>query len=226
MFGCLRRLVVLVLLAVAGIAAWVTRDRWLPLVRGGGAPAADSTRRAAPPDTGWTRVTWSAAERGRGALAPLRRPKGPAYVRMAPSAFAGLVLDSLGARLPASADSLAVRAEGRELLLRMSVRLGDLGGRAVLGPLAAMLGDRERVVLGGTLEGAGEGRALLRPTRVTVGSFDVPGPVVPRLVDALARGARDSTARDERGALALPLPAGVGDVRVADDSITLYRPVP
>ncbi len=223
MFGFLRRLVLLV---VIGVVAWVTRDRWLPLVRGAQAErpstaARDSARAAA--DTGWTTVTFSAAERGRTALTRLRRPDGPAYVRIAPAAFAGLVLDTLGARLPASADSLAVRVEGRELQVRMSVRLGDLGGQRVLGPLAGMLGDRERLLLGGTVEGGAPGVAVLRLARVTVGDFAVPGPVVPRLVEALRRG--DAGARPEPGTLALTLPDGVGDVRVAEGMVTLYRPV-
>lgn len=223
MFGCLRRFLLLVVLLVAGVVAVLTRDRWLPLVQGGRAPAAaDST--AARADTGWVRVTYSAAERGRSAMSRLRSPKGPALVQLAPSDFAGLVLDSLGARLPASADSLAVRVEGRELQVRMSVRLGDLGGQKVLGPLAGMLGDRERLVLGGTVEGTAQGRAVLRPTTVKVGGFDVPGPVVPRLVASLRRDAGDAQA--EPGTLALPLPPGVGDVRVADGKVTLYRPVP
>lgn len=225
MFGCLRRVLLLVVLLVVGAVAALTRDRWLPLVQGDRArPAAapDSAARAA--DTGWVRVTYSAAERGRTALGRLRATRGPAYVQLAPAEFAALVLDSLGARLPASADSLAVRVEGRELQVRMSVRLGDLGGQAVLGPLAAMLGDRERLVLGGTVEGATPGRALLRPTSVRVGDFDVPGPVIPRLVGALRRGA--ATPGSEPGALVLTLPPGVGDVRVATGKVTLYRPVP
>lgn len=224
MFGCLRRVLFLIVLLVVGVVAALTRDRWLPLLPG------DRARTAAAPDsaatradTGWVRVTYSAAERGRTALGRLRSAKGPALVQLAPAEFAALVLDSLGARLPASADSLAVRVEGRELQVRMSVRLGDLGGSAVLGPLAGMLGDRERLVIGGTLDGASAGRALLRPTSVRVGEFDVPGPVIPRLVGTLRRGAEPV---GEAGTLALTLPPGVGDVRVGAGKVTLYRPVP
>ena len=224
MFAFLRRLV---LLAVLGVVAWVTRDRWLPLVRGAQAErpaAAARDSAAAAADTGWTMVTYTATERGRAALARLRRPAGPAFVRIAPAAFAGLVLDTLGARLPASADSLAVRVEGRELQVRMSVKLGDLGGQKVLGPLAGMLGDRERLVLGGTVEGGAPGTAVLRLARVKVGDFAVPGPVVPRLVEALRRG--DASPRPDPGTLALTLPDAVGDVRVAEGMVTLYRPIP
>lgn len=216
-----------VLLLLLGAVAYATRDRWAPLLRAGqderGAAAARDSAAAAA-DTGWASVTYAATTRGRSAVGTLRERRGPAFVRVAPAAFAGLVLDSLGARLPASADSLAVRVAGRELQVRLSVRLGDLGGQRVLGPLAGMLGERERLVLGGTLEGGAPGVAVLRLTRVQVGGFAVPGPVVPRLVDALRRG--ESTPRPEPGTLVLALPAGVGDVRVADGRITLYRPIP
>jgi hypothetical protein len=223
-FGCLRRVLLLVVLLVVGAVAALTRDRWLPVVRGEQPRPAAPDSAAVRVDTGWVRVTYSAAERGRATLGRLKSPKGPAYVRLAPAEFAALVLDSLGARLPASADSLAVRVEGRELQVRMSVKLGDLGGQQVLGPLAGMLGDRERLVLGGTVEGASGGRALLRPTSVRVGEFAVPGPVIPRLVGTLTRGG--AAPGGERGTLALTLPPGVGDVRVADGKVTLYRPVP
>ncbi|MCU0618374.1 MAG: hypothetical protein MUF40_00470 [Gemmatimonadaceae bacterium] len=217
----------LLLLALLGGVAYATRDRWLPLVRAdqddrGRAAARDSVAAAA--DTGWAPVTYAATARARAAVTTLRGRRGPAYVHVAPAAFAGLVLDTLGARLPASADSLTVRVAGRELQVRMSVRLGDLGGQRVLGPLAGMLGDRERLVLGGTLEGSAPGTAVLRIARARIGRLAVPGPVVPQLVDALRRG--DATTRPEPGALVLTLPDGVGDVRVADGRITLYRPIP
>ncbi|MCU0625182.1 MAG: hypothetical protein MUF21_01670 [Gemmatimonadaceae bacterium] len=232
MFGCLRRLVSLVVLLVIAGVAWVTRDRWLPVVRTAigaspGSTPADAARAdslAALADTGWVPVTYSAAERGRAELARLRARKGPALVRLAPADFAGLVLDSLDAQLPRSADSLAVRVQGRELQVRMSVKLGDLGGQQVLGPLAGMLGDRERLLLGGELETGAAGTALLRLRRVRLGDFGVPGPVIPKLAAALRRTA--GAPGTEGGTLALPLPDGVGDVRVADGRVTLYRPVP
>lgn len=232
MFGLLRRLLTLIVLAVAGVGAYYTRDLWLPRLRGamgGSAVTGDSDGKPAnakpSSDTDWVALNYPAAERGRMALARLTKPKGPAYVSLSAGEFAGALLDSLAAQLPASADDVQVRAEGSEFLVRASVRLGDLGGRAVLGPLASMLGDRERLTLGGTLEPtAVVGVAQFKLTRVKIGDFAVPGAVVPRLVKALKR--KPTTPGVELSALQVRLPAGVGDIRVAQGKVTLYRAAP
>lgn len=232
MFGCLRRFISLVILAVVGVAAYATRDQWLPRARamlGASANPAvnttDSTGAASPSDTGWRALTYPGKEQGRRALSRLQQPKGPAYVTMSAAEFAAAVLDSLAAQLPASTDSVMVRAEGNEFLVRGSVKLGDLGGQAALGPLASMLGDRERLTLGGTLEPTSvPGVAQFRLTRVKVGDFAVPGPVIPRLIKAIKR--RSNVVGVESSALPIRLPTGVGDIRVAQGKVTLYRTTP
>lgn len=230
MFGCFRRLIGLVILAVVAVGAYATRDVWLPKVRAAlGAPAAGTRSAAdsaaAKADTGWVSLSFASADKGRKALAKLAQAKGPAFVTLTAGEFAGAFLDSLTSQLPASADSVQVRAAGSEFQVRASVRLGDVGGRAVLGPLAAMVGDRERLTLGGTLEPtAVAGVAQYKLTRVQVGDFTVPGPVLPRLVKALKRKPTDAGV--ELSALQLRLPSGVGDIRVAQGKVTLYRAAP
>jgi hypothetical protein len=231
-FGCFRRFLSLVILGVAAIAAFATRDLWLPRLRaalGSDAQTAptsggDSAAKAAS-DTGWAALSYPGKEAGRRALTRLQQPRGPAYVSMSAAEFAAAVLDSLGAQLPASTDSVVVRAVGSEFQVRGSVKLGDLGGRAVLGPLASMVGDRERLTLGGTLEPTSvAGVAQFKLTRVMVGDFALPGPVVPRLVKALKR--QSSAVGVESSALPIRLPAGVVDVRVSQGKVTLYRSSP
>lgn len=231
-FGCLRRMISLVILAVLVAAAYTTRDQWLPRVR-----RAFSSQNAPTPgtgtdgmapvttDTGWAALSYAGKEKGRRGLARLQAPKGPAYVSMSAGEFAAAVLDSLAAQLPASTDSVVVRVEGNEFQVRSSVKLGDLGGRAVLGPLASMVGDRERLTLGGILEPTSvPGIAQFKLTRVKVGDFALPGAVVPRLVKALKR--QSSAAGVEASALPIRLPAGVGDIRVSQGKVTLYRIIP
>ena len=234
MFGCFRRLTSLVILAVVAVAAFATRDLWLPRLRavlgasapagaGSGAPPSDAP--ASPADTGWSPFASTSAAAARKRVARLTAPRGPAYVRLSGREFAALLLDSLSAQLPPSADSVEVRVAGNELQLRASVRLGDIGGRKALGPLAAMVGDRERLVLGGSLEpGTQPGVVLFRLSRVRIGEFAVPGPVVPRLVQAIKRG--PATPGVDPAALPSRLPAGIGDARVANGMITLYRAAP
>jgi hypothetical protein len=232
-FGCFRRMISLVVLAVVMVAAFATRDVWVPRVRAalGASPAADVAARDSAvaakerADTGWAKLSFPASERGRASLARLRGPKGPAFVNLTAGEFAGALLDSLTEQLPASTDSLQVRADGTEFQVRASVRLGDLGGTAVLGPLASMVGDRERLTLGGTLEPTSVvGVAQFKLTRVKVGDFSVPSAVVPRLAKALKR--RPSAAGTETSALPIRLPTGVGDIRVAQGKVTLYRATP
>ncbi len=232
MFGCFRRLVSLVILAVVAVAAFATRDVWLPRLRtalGSTArPTADAPAdraASAASDTGWAALSYSGTEGGRRALTRLQQPRGPAYVSLSASEFASAVLDSLSAQLPPSTDSVLVRAVGSEFQVRGSVKLGDLGGRAVLGPLASMVGDRERLTLGGTLEPTSvPGVAQFKLTRVMVGDFALPSPVVPRLVKALKR--QSGAVGVESSALPIRLPAGVVDVRVSQGKVTLYRAAP
>lgn len=231
MFGCFRRLISLIVFAVVAVGAYLTRDQWLPRVReaiGASAkaqPVAPDSGSAASNEIGWAPLSFNGAEQGRRALAKLKAPKGPAFVTISASEFAGAFLDSLTSQLPASAESLEVRVEGNEFQVRASVKLGDVGGRAVLGPLASMVGDRERLTLGGTLEPTSiRGVAQFKLRRVKVGDFAVPGPVVPRLVKAIKR--RPTAVGVESDALPLRLPAGVGDIRVAQGKVTLYRAIP
>lgn len=230
MVGCFRRLISLVILALVAGAAFATRDTWLPKVRAlVGAPSAsvasDSNAVASPADTGWTPLSYASAERGRKSLGRLKSARGPAYVNLSAAEFAGVILDSLTAQLPPSAESLQVRTEGAEFQVRASVRLGDLGGRAVLGPLASMVGDRERLTLGGTLEPTGiAGVAQYKLVRVRIGDFGIPSPVVPRLVQSMK--GRATMPGVDVSALPIRLPAGVGDIRAAQGKITLYRPAP
>lgn len=231
MFGCFRRMISLVVLAVLAVAAYATRDRWLPGLRAAigaqvTAPKAGSGDSAVvAADTGWRAMTFPGKEKGRRGLARLQAPKGPAFITLSAEEFAAAVLDSLAAQLPASTESVVVRAEGSEFQVRGSVRLGDLGGRAVLGPLASMVGDRERLTLGGTLEPTSvRGVAQFKLSRVKVGDFALPGAVVPRLVKALKP--QGGAVGAESSALPIRLPAGVGDIRVAQGKITLYRATP
>lgn len=232
MFGCFRRLISLAIFAALVVAAYVTRDQWLPRARAllgsgkaGASTSADSTGTSSPADTGWHSISYAGKEQGRRALTRLQQPKGPAYVTLSAADFAAAILDSLASQLPASTDSVMVRADGNEFLVRGSVKLGDLGGQAALGPLASMVGDRERLTLGGTLEPTSvPGVAQFKLTRVRIGDFAVPGPVIPRLVKAIKR--QSTMVGVESSALPVRLPAGVGDIRVSQGKVTIYRATP
>ncbi len=233
MFGCFRRLISLVILGVVAVAAFLTRDTWLPKARAlvGAAAGSDSSgadsAAAIAADTGWMSLSYGAAEKGKQAIEKLRSGKGAARVSLTAGEFASAALDSLMSQLPASTDSLQVRTSGNEFQVRALVRLADLGGRAALGPLAAMLGDRERLMLGGTLEPTTtEGVAQFRLTRVQVGDFALPSAVIPKLVETIKQRRGAVTAGVEASALPVRLPAGIGDIRAGQGRITIYRTAP
>jgi hypothetical protein len=203
---------------VAGAVAWMARDRWLPRVIGSRAPA--ETARGA-----WTPVSDSAASRGRAAAARLTTRGGPAFVTLAGGEAAALAIAPLQAQLPSGMRDVAVRIRAETLDVRAVVRPAEFGGREVLGALYGMLPDRDTVQLAGLLEGDSPGFARFRVQSVRFHDVRLPARAVAPLLRQLTRGAaRPAGLPDD--AVAVPLPSGVGDLRVRDGKVTLYRAVP
>jgi hypothetical protein len=100
------------------------------------------------------------------------------------------------------------------------VRPADLGADA-LGPLKGALGEREPLVLGGTLDVVKPGLGTYTVRSLTIANFDVPGPGIPSLLDRMSTAARPASIG--RDALPLVLPVQVADLRVRSGHITLYK---
>ena len=85
MFGCLRRIVVLVVLCVAAVAAYLTRDRWIGYV-----PWLKSAPRATATAGGpkWEPVSDAGAARARQAIESLGKRSGPVFVSLDPGDLA------------------------------------------------------------------------------------------------------------------------------------------
>lgn len=215
MFGCLGRLGCLVLVLLLAAAAWFTRDRWAPRLLGErvGAEA------AAPV---WEPVTAEAAATGREKVQRLTSGSS-AMVALSGAEVAGYVLEEVRRGLPAGSEQVEAAVAGDTLFVRAEVPLRELGGE-VLGPLAGMVGDREMLLLGGTLDVIEPGRGQFRVARVQMRDFSLPGSVVPRMLRQLRRGAPQPPGVAD-DAIALRLPDGVADVRVARGRVTLYREV-
>jgi hypothetical protein len=211
--GCMRRLGCLVVLIVLCLAAWLTRDLWLDRLRGrrGGA-AASST---------WQPLTPEGAARASAALRRLSARSGPAYATVAPGDLAAYIFQELSRTLPASADSIEAAAIGDRLYVRAVVPIKDLGGSRTLGPLAALLGDREHIQIGGTLRVIQPGQAELRVSELRLKDLAIPQPLIPRLIQQISRG--DRPAGLSPNGLLLRTPSYIGDVRVSDGKITLYK---
>ena len=130
----------------------------------------------------------------------------------------------LARQLPPSADSVEAMTRGDRLYVRASVRLQELGAREVLGALGALLGDRERLLLGGNLRVVRPGLGEFVVREIQLGQVPVPPGVIPRLLRRTSRG--DRPAGVSESGLPLRLPSHIGDVRVAGGTVTITRAAP
>ena len=212
--GCIARLGCLFLLVILAIGGWLTRDRWMPRVFGTRVAAVSSGRT-------WEPLSDAGATRTRTGLDRLSRPRGPAYVTLSGADVASFVFKELARQLPAATDSIEAAVIGDRVSMRARVRLADLGGVGSLGPLAAMFGERERVQFGGTFRVLRPGLAEFQVQEVRVRDLAVPAGLIPRLLSQLVRGPRPAGLSPN--GLPLAIPRYVGDIRVADGQITLYK---
>ena len=205
--GCL----VLVGLAIA--AAWITRDRWLHRVTG----------RAPATATGpvWEALTPERAARARLTLQQLSRPTGAVFTNLSGGEVASYVFESLAKQMPPSADSVEAAIIGDRLYIRASVRLNDLGGTGTLGPLAGLLADRERLQFGGTFHVLRVGMAEFQVKDIRLRDFSVPAATIPRLLRQIWRGTRPEGLSPD--GLPVVIPAYLGEVRIANNTISLYK---
>lgn len=215
MFGCLRTVGCLFLVAVLGVAGIVTRHRWLPALTGG--ERAISTATFDP-------VTDERRQRARRQLESLGRPSGPVFVNLTAAEASALVLTDRAQRLPAIAERVEASVVGDRLVLRTTLDAAELKGIDALGPVGRMLQSRQRVLLEGTLEVTEPGRAQFIVQDVRVNELAVPSPAIASLVRQLDRGA--VAPGDLSRAIAFRIPPYVGDLRVGKGRVTLYKVVP
>jgi len=219
--GCIGRIGCLVVLAVLAAVGWIFRDRWLPMVRGGA--AGGDTAAVAGREGVWQTITPQGGERARRALASLQQPAGPPTVTVGVADLAAYVYQELARQLPPSADSVEAMGQGDRLNVRASVRLQELGGRDALGPLAGMLGDRERLQIGGNLRVVRPGLGELVVREIRVGQLPLPSPLIPRLLRQGSRRERPEGVSES--GLPVRLPEYIGDIRVSGGTVTVTKTV-
>jgi len=214
--GCVARLGCLVLLAILAVIGWFTRDRWMPeRLRSHAVSAAKGPT--------WEPLSDAGAARTEAALAKLSQARGPVFQTLSGADAASYVFRKLADRLPRSSDSVEAMVSGDRVAMRASVRLSDLGGAGALGSLGGMLGDRERVQFTGTFRVVKPGLAEFQIQEIKVGAVNLPRGMIPGLIGRFDRGQRPVGL--DRDALPLPIPRYVGDIRVANGKITLYKTV-
>lgn len=211
MFGCFRRIGCLVVLALAVLAAWYWYTR-----------ANDTPARPAATATGpvWQPVRAQDAERGRRSAASLGSGTGPVFANLTAAEAASYLFTSAGRQLPSSAQDVQAAVIGDRLYVRSKISLADLGGPEVLGPLATFVGGKDTLQLGGTVSVVRAGLGEFRVREVKLRSFSIPARVIPKLVAQMRKGSAEGLSPD---GLPLPLPPFIGDVRIANGKVTLYR---
>ena len=210
--GCVRRLILLALLIAAIAAGWWLRDRWTK--------SADRADRAEREEL-WQPLTPEGAARARRAVQELEGSSGPVFVNVRGADLSSYVYEELAAQLPPSAEDVHSAVIGERLYLRATVRLSELGGRGVLGPLAGLLGERDTVQFGGRFDVIRPGLAQFLVDDIRVREFPVPSRLIDRLIGEIRRGAPVEGLAPN--GLPLEVPSYIGDVRIADRRITLYR---
>jgi len=212
--GCFTRIGCAVAIAVLLVAGWLTRDRWLPAVGWRSVTASGPT---------WEPLSDAGAQRARTALTKLSQPRGPVFTNLSGADVASYVYRELAKQLPSSTDSVEAAVIGDQLHLRASVRLGELGGSAVLGPFAGMFGDREKVEFGGAFHLVRKGLAEYQIKSIRIRDFSVPAAVIPRIIRQIGKGARPEGLSPD--GLPLVVPEYIGDIRISNGKITLYKNV-
>jgi hypothetical protein len=220
MKGFFRRLGCLVLLLVILAVAWY----WYARVgMRTSTTTTSSSGTATAVTSGWQPLTSADADRGRAAVQSLSRQSGPVFANLTPAEAASYIFTVVAKQLPPSAQNAQAAVIGDRLYVRSDVDLKDFGGAKALGPIGMLLGERDSVRLGGTINMLKPGLGEFLVQEVTLGRFDVPGALIPRLLTQMKRG-KAVPGVSENG-LPMVMPAYISDVRISNGKITLYKSV-
>lgn len=200
------------MLLIAAVVGWITKDRWWPGAR---------EERAAVPT--WERLSPERAQKARTSLRRLQEPNGPVFASLTSGEAASYVFLDGGRAIPGFADSAEAAVIDDRLVVRAVVPLRELKGLRDLGPLASVLNDRERVEIAGRMRVPEPGKGELTVTEVKVRDFRLPNGVIGRLLNGTGQAA---TSGGSDATVLVPLPSHIGDIRVGDNRVTLYKNVP
>lgn len=203
--SCLRSIGCLTVVAVGSVGGWLTRDLWWEKVTGRPArpgivwegPVREVERSDAPP-------------RG-------RRPDSNAYVSLSPAEIATVIEGTLAGAVTAP----EVAIEGDEVRARGRVDLTRLPSVESLGPAARLLRGTPMVEVAGRPSVVAPGTGRVTVTDVRVEGVQLPGPARDALFRQLARSA--SSLSVEGNSIRFSIPQSVGDLRVAQGNVTVYK---
>ncbi len=208
-FGCLRRVVSLVVLAALVFLVWYYRatilDKW-HRIRGEPPAAAES-----PVD----------AERSAQAkYTALASGRPPARVALSEDELQALVRTRFSGMLPRWVDSARIQLEGDKVRLSGRVPVDHLPDIKSLGEVGGLLPDTTEVAVKGQVIPLGQGRVALAVDQVTAAHVPLPRRLIPQILGGLKKG-RPAEATTPPDALVLPLPRTISSAYVRGDSLVL-----
>jgi hypothetical protein len=215
--GCITRLGCLFVLVGLAIGGWLTRGMWMSRL----ATHASHAPSAVVATERWEPLSDAAADTTRAALKRLSEPRGQVFETVSPAALASYAYQQVAKRLPTVADSVDAMASGDKLSMRAVVSVSDLGGGVA--EAVGIVHDRERVELTGTLGVSKPGFAAFDVSEARIHGLPIPSGMIASLVDRIQPGSRQAGVAPN--ALLLPIPRYIGDIRVANSKITLYKTV-
>jgi len=222
MTGCLKRAGCLVLIILV-VAVWY----WYARVQTPAATTVSSSTTsttATSVSSGWQPLTAGDAARGEAAVQSLGRQSGPVFANLTPSEAASYIFTVVAKQLPPSAKNAEASVVGDRLYVRSDVDLKDFGGAKALGPLGMLLGERDSVRFGGTINMLKPGLGEFLVQEVKLGRLDVPTSLIPRLLTQMKQHSKPVEGISQNG-LPMVMPTYISDVRISDGKITLYKSV-
>ncbi len=206
--GCMRRLLVLAIVAAAGAAAWHFRDAivdgWREL-RG--------AREGAP-----LRASAELAEAAESKLAALNSRGAPERVTLTEVELQSLVDYRLSSALPGFLASPRVRLRDGRFRIEARVMTRRLPDLPELGDFAAFIPDTTDVAATGQLIPLRPGRVGISVAGISVAGVPLPERMIPPILRRLGRTEEEGLPSD---AFAVPLPAGATAAYVHGDSLVL-----
>lgn len=170
----------------------------------------------------WHPVTRSDESTAALAVSSLRADHGRVYANLTPAEAVAYLIQQTAKQLPPSSTDVRAMVSGDQLHVSAVVPLKDLGAEQALGPLAGMIGARDTVELAGRVDLIRAGLAQMHVTTARIHELTLPQAMLPKLVQQMRHDAPDGIAPD---AFPIPLPPYIGDVRIADGKVTLYKNV-
>ena len=221
MSGCLKRagcLVIIILL----VAVWY----WYARVGNPTAvtTASSTTTTATSVASGWQPLTAADAERGQAAVLSLGRQSGPVFANLTPAEAASYIFTVVAKQLPPSAKNAQAAIIGDRLYVRSDVELKDFGGAKALGPVGMLLGERDSVRFGGTINMLRPGLGEFLVQEVKLGRIEIPNALIPRLLSQMKQRSKPVEGISQNG-LPMVMPTYISDVRISNGKITLYKSV-